>query len=96
MLGRSFLIGIAVGIAVGIYIAPSLRTNLDLHTDEQKVASLAKQSYDAIWPDDETAGRSYFDCRTGITPITAVLPKCQSCVAFQSKSRLLHANCLHR
>ncbi|MCH4541919.1 hypothetical protein [Ochrobactrum sp. A-1] len=60
MLGRSFLVGITVGIAIGIYIAPSLRTNLDLHTDERTVARLAKQSDDAIWPDDETARTELF------------------------------------
>jgi hypothetical protein len=60
MRGRRFLIGITIGIAIGIYIAPSLRANLDLHTDERTVASLAKHGYYAIWPDDETARTELF------------------------------------
>lgn len=60
MLGRSFLVGIAVGIAIGIYIAPSLITKPHVHNDEQTVARVAKQSDDAVWPDDETARTELF------------------------------------
>lgn len=60
MLGRSFLVGIALGIAIGIYIAPSLHTKLDHPNDEPTIDSVAKRSYDAIWPDDETAKTELF------------------------------------
>ena len=60
MLGRSFLAGIALGIAIGIYIAPSLHTKLDFHNGEQTIANVARQSYDANWPDDETAKTELF------------------------------------
>lgn len=60
MLGRSFLVGIAVGIASGIYIAPSLNTKPDVHNNEQTAARVAKQSDHAVWPDDETAKTELF------------------------------------
>ncbi|MFD1196820.1 hypothetical protein ACFQ3K_01245 [Brucella gallinifaecis] len=60
MLGRSFLMGIALGIAIGIYIAPSLRANLGFNDDQQTVVNLAKHSDDTIWPDDETARTELF------------------------------------
>lgn len=60
MLGRSVLVGIALGIAIGIYIAPSLHTKLDSHNGELTFANVARQSYDAIWPDDETAKTELF------------------------------------
>ncbi|KAA9361463.1 hypothetical protein F3W84_20455 [Ochrobactrum quorumnocens] len=60
MISRSFLVGIAVGIAMGIYIASSLNTKPYVHNDEQTVARVAKQSDDAIWPDDETARTELF------------------------------------
>lgn len=94
MLGRSVLVGIALGIAIGIYIAPSLRANLDLHTDERTAASLAKHGYDAIWPDDETARTELFRLSNwnyagyGRSSKVSVL-RCTP------ESRLLHANCQH-